>query len=281
MLKNILIFSICLVIFSCKKEDDTVTTSLLLDSDLVVSELKAQLLLDEVDEITTKIEEGIEQNYSLSQLNSLFNCASITSDTLIGDSIFSDTIQFNIEFTFGACTPSFGLPKTGNLTMLRTGDYFKGEYYHKITSDNFSIDTTGVLLSQTLTFNGYKPDSSRIYLKNRASTLKFINQSSVAREEVYELTWIAGFNTFLDPSDDEWVIEGESIGITGEGIGFQKLISKPLNLVSGCKYYQTGEMKLTPEGRVTRQVKFLDENCIGKVSVEVGNLIEVINISEQ
>lgn len=280
MLKNLFIISLCFVFFSCKKEDDTATTILELDSDLVVAELKAQLLLDEIDEIAIKIEEGIEQNYSLSQLNNLFNCASITSDTLIGDSVSSDTIQFNIEYSFGVCTSSFGLPKTGNLKMLRTGDYFKGEYYHKITSENFSIDTTGVSLSQTLIFNGYKPDSIRAYLKTRSSTLQFINQSSVAREEVYELTWIAGDNTLLDSTDDEWVIEGESIGITGEGIGFQKLITTPLNLVSGCKYYQTGKMEFTPEGRVTRQVTFLDENCTGKVKVEVGNVMEIINISE-
>ena len=277
----ILSILIALAVLSCKKEEEQNDIVLQLDSELVVQELKEQLVLNEVDEVAKKIESYIELDYSLVQINDEFNCATVTVDTLVADSIGTDTLFFNIEYTFGACTPNFGSAKTGQIKIYRTGDFYGGLYYHKLITENFSVDTIGVNITQTLNLVGFAADSSRVYEKNSSSTLQYINQSTVARLELYRLTWLNGIETINDSADDEWIIEGQSEGITGEGIGFQKIITTPLLLVGNCKYYKSGVIELTPEGRVKRVMSFTDENCVGKLTAEVGNLQEEILLKEE
>lgn len=89
------------------------------------------------------------------------------------------------------------------------------------------------------------------------------------------LTMTSGFNTPTDDSDDVFTLSGSANGTNRNGKKYSVVITSDLVKATSCKWIQSGEFQLTPDGLATRIVNYGSGACDNKATFTVnGNTFE-------
>ena len=85
------------------------------------------------------------------------------------------------------------------------------------------------------------------------------------------MTWVAGYNTLADPTDDVFLFNGYASGVDRNGTAYDVDIISSIEKRGNCKYITRGSFEVTPEGKETRTVDFGDGTCDNKATLKIKN----------
>ena len=181
------------------------------------------------------------------------------------DSSNTDTIIVN----FGDGNPDdclvYGKERRGKMIMIYSGKYRDSLSIIECTFDNFYINNNRVDGKMVIKNNGRNESG------NITQTIDIIGASinrdgSINWEAKRNREIINGYNTILDPLDDQYIVTGHSSGNTSNGEDFEANITNSLFLETKCIeenvcFITAGEVELVPSGFSSRKINYGDTTC--------------------
>lgn len=83
------------------------------------------------------------------------------------------------------------------------------------------------------------------------------------------LTWLEGFLTPKDKTDDVFAYQGNSSGTNREGKKYTTEITSTLVKRNSCKWIEKGTVKIIPEGKAERILDYGDGTCDNKANLTI------------
>lgn len=145
----------------------------------------------------------------------------------------------------------------GSVITITTEDYYDG--LNKVEAGTCVITNLGASANGLKTFS-FSVDSAKVTTPGGLVTW------STDRE----IQWAAGDTTLLDPSDDVYLITGQSSGISSKGVSFTASITTELKIAVACQWIESGVISLTPQGKAERIIDFGTTGCDNQAVVTIG-----------
>lgn len=248
MKKIILLCSVVVFLFSCKKDSSTTLTETQKDQKMAEDNNIAE---NEADDVSIMSDEA----YSTGQLQSRGGSS--------GSGIMGDTVKITKSKSDSTITIDFGT----NGVVGKNGKTRKGKIIIKFNG-GYKIKNASI----TQTFDNYYVDGKKIdgsrTITNLGDTLgmprwKIESNLTITKTDGKVITWsstrirtmIAGYNTPLNWYDDEYTITGSASGTTSNGDTYSMTIGTPLwikisfNPPALCKYIVDGTITYTRGSR--------------------------------
>jgi hypothetical protein len=253
-----------IALFSCKKEEASILSSE--DEAIVSNDAAAEAVLqssdDEVDLFT-----GSNENITIAAgTNKSIN------DTFWGRYRFAKAPNITIVTTNG------GFPKTitldyGTGVELQNGTKIKGKIIIVVsasprtngatrtaTFNNFYVDSLNIAGTRTMTFSVASVGTVTNNIVGNI-VLTFPNGTTIQRETEKTRTFVEGFTTPGDYSDDKFQITGFTNSVSSEGYSFSATIVEPLIRLGTCRYIVKGVVSMAKNDEVMAELNYGDGNC--------------------
>lgn len=175
--------------------------------------------------------------------------------------MFEQFPKFKLRYRGGICpdlsvtSTNGGYPRTmtidyGDSLALENGHVLSGKIIivlsaapfvsgstRQITYENFCTDS--VCLSGT-SVKTRTNDAQRKFTENCDLTVTLADGSTIHRVEEHVRTWVAGFETEFNPTDDVIELTGKVVVSTSTGNEYSKIITTPLVKTGECKFITKG-----------------------------------------
>ena len=187
------------------------------------------------------------------------------------DSTNKDTIIVD----FGNGNPdnclSYGNERKGKIIIIYTGKYKDSLSVIHTTFDNYYVNNNRIQGERVLTNKGRNEDG------NFTFSIDIIDASikrngTINWESNQNIEYLEGYNTFINPFDDKYIIDGSGSGNSINGQDFIFTITNNLYIDLSCLSNNTcvitsGEVKLTPAGYSERYINYGDNLCDCNISI--------------
>ncbi|GAA4971101.1 hypothetical protein [Algibacter aquimarinus] len=144
-----------------------------------------------------------------------------------------ETFPKTITIDFGTGTLcEDGVTRRGIITVESTGLYSEVGSLHTVVFNNFFHDNFKVEGTQYVENFGENDDNQLVYsVVVEDGIVTVTNDIFIRFFQSTFRTWIAGSETPLNIWDDEYLIEGDQLGLSSNGVNFSTFIEEPLHLV--------------------------------------------------
>ncbi len=209
--------------------------------------------------VNMRVADGSREDGSLGS-----GCATVTVDTV------STPHLITIDFGSTNCVCNDGRSRRGKILLNYSGRYREAGTTISISFNNYFVNDNQLTGTKTITNQGlnnagnlvYKIDvTGQVIKANGAGTISWT--SSRLRE------WTAGANTPLVWSDDAYSITGTASGTNASGKSYTINIVKPLVRKMSCRWFESGSLDVTPEGKATRTLDYGTTGCDANATVSI------------
>lgn len=254
---------------SCKKDKKQPE-----EKDKDTSSASDQSLASSIDNDMTSIADEAGRTYTISSFKTsgiegllAASCATVTVDS---SSAPSRTITVNFGTTNCLCND--GRYRRGAIAYSFTGKYRDSLTVITVTPQNYFVNDNQVIGYKTITNQGHNAENHLVYqITANMQIIKSGGTGTITWQANRTREWIVGENT-LTWSDDIYSIIGTANGTNASGNSFSSLITSPLirNMAVGCrKYFISGVLEHTPNGRATRYINFGSGTCDNIATVSI------------
>jgi hypothetical protein len=254
---------------SCKKDKNEPE-----EKDKDTSSASDQSLASSIDNDMTSIADEAGRTYTISSFKTsgiegllAASCATVTVDS---SSAPSRTITVNFGTTNCLCND--GRYRRGAIAYSFTGKYRDSLTVITVTPQNYFVNDNQVIGYKTITNQGHNAENHLVYqITANMQIIKSGGTGTITWQANRTREWIVGENT-LTWSDDIYSITGTANGTNASGNSFSSLITSPLirNMAVGCrKYFISGVLEHTPNGRATRYINFGSGTCDNIATVSI------------
>lgn len=176
-------------------------------------------------------------NRSYSQISKAANQAGnkSTNDTIIGCPVLYITGGWpkTVTLDFGTgCLCDDGVTRKGKIISTITAPYIDStsvitstfdNYYENVSSTEYQVQGTQIITNLGHNTAGHPHFSVVVQNAKVSSNGQEINWTSIRENE-----WIAGYDTWINPWDDEYYVTGSANGTDVNGAAFSVTITSPL-----------------------------------------------------
>ncbi len=253
---------------SCRKD--------LLDADIESAENNA-LSESTFNDVTTLVDQSVSSGTVLLGVNdgsSATNgqaglgsdCASVTLDTV------SSPRSATIDFGNTNCLCKDGRNRRGKIIATYTGRYRNPGTVITISFDNYFVNDNQVKGTKKITNNGTNNAGHLVYsVEVNGQIIKANNGGTISWTSTRQREWTAGENTPLILTDDTYAITGSAGGTNASGVSYTINITRPLVRTMSCRWFETGKLEVTPEGKATRTLDYGNSGCDANATVTILN----------
>lgn len=173
-----------------------------------------------------------------------------------------DTLTIDFGTTNMWC---HGKMRRGKIIAIRTAPYLNSGSTTTISFDNYYVNDHQVDGSKTVTNNGANADGNLEFSIEASINIALANGNAVSWTSNRIRTWIAGDNTPLDRTDDQYEISGSTNGTHSNG-SFSVNITTPIVLDlscwdnGGCARV-SGVAEVTPPNGNVRTIDYGNGTC--------------------
>ena len=243
----LIIASIAFVFNSCKKAEEDNDTQSAVDNSICEGEfMSIPPLINSIgiDEEGLSTKGGGCPSKSLSQYKKFPTTLTIDYGTGCQDSIENKFRKGKIKALFSGPWDT----TTASVTIS-----FENYYVNNINFDGvIVISKKGMALTTTVT-------------DAKCKTSDFEIKWSATRT----ISWIDGFKTLKDKTDDVFTYAGNSSGTNRDGKKYTSEIITTLVKRNSCQWIESGIVKIVPEGKAERSVNYGDGTCDDKATLTI------------
>jgi hypothetical protein len=253
---------------SCRKDG--------LDADIESAENNA-LSESTFNDVTTLVDQSVSSGNVLlgvnggSSVNNDQNglgsdCATVTLDTV------SSPRSVTIDFGTTNCVCKDGRNRRGKINATYTGRYRASGTVITISFDNYFVNDNQVKGTKKITNNGYNNAGHLVYSVEVTGQInKANNGGTISWTSTRQREWVAGENTPLVLTDDTYSITGTASGTNSSGVSYTINITQPLVRAMSCRWFESGKLEVTPDGKATRTLDYGNNGCDANATVTILN----------
>lgn len=172
----------------------------------------------------------------------------------------------NVTLDFGTgCVCDDGVTRRGKIVSIISAPYLDSgsvvtstfDNYHEVIN-NIDYQATG---TQVITNIGTNSESHPVYSVDvqNASVISTYGTISYTSQRMNE--WAAGYDTWLNPWDDVYLVTGSANGNDINGDAFSVNITQELEIQIGCYFIKSGRLDIVNPGYTTITVDYGDGTC--------------------
>lgn len=275
-LLKVLFLSSIVTFWSCNRDDDKLKPELEVES--INNESQAQA---EFDDILTVTEDAMEDKGSQMRTEGILSCGTININTT--------TKVITVDFGSSGVLCNDGRTRKGIITIAYTGKYRDSATVITTTLNNYEVKPLGS--SDFVKVEGTKTVKNKGRVTNGKITfevtiqngkLTFSNNSAITfnstRTRVWdkgsETSWPGSSSVQAALSDDEYLINGTTNGVSRGGRNFSTTLSN-IRIKLGCwvgapvgqrfRYPVSGTKTITTDGG-TRTINYGNGNCDASIT---------------
>lgn len=258
-----------MIFISCKKDNSTSNNA----SDVEIAE-NSSLAESDYNDVAILVDQAAisgSVNYrsaygaaNLSQEGGLgSSCATVSLDTI------SATHTVVIDFGTSNCMCNDGRSRRGKILASFTGRYRDAGTVISISFDNYFVNDNQIKGTKTITNQGLNQAGHLVYaIQVNGQIIKANNGGTITWSSTRQREWISGEGTPIW-TDDEYSITGSASGTTATGISYTIVINQPLIRKMSCRWFESGSVTLTPEGKPARTLDYGNTGCDANATVSV------------
>lgn len=194
----------------------------------------------------------------------LSGCVTVTVDTLVSPRTIS------INFGVNNCLCVDGRNRRGKILASYTGKYKDSGTVISITFDNYFVNDNQVKGTKTVTNKGKNQSGNPVYeVDVNGQLVKANNGGTITWISLRQREWKTGSNTPLNILDDTYSITGTANGTNASGKGYALNITLPLVRKMSCRWFESGNVALIPEGGGTISLNYGYDGCNANAVVTI------------
>lgn len=260
-----LVAILSIALFSCNKEETTLFTNE--DEAIVSNDAAAEAVVESLD---SEVDLFTSSTESINLVGGTLKSAS--DFPFWARYVLGQVPDITIENTEG------GFPVTvtidyGDGVELLNGTVISGKIVivisapprtdgaiRTVTFDNFYIDSVNIAGTRTITFN--LGEGGGFEYQNVGSlVITFSDGSYIERETEKTRTFVEGYDTPGDWSDDIFEITGFTNSVSSEGYTFSATITEPLIRIGTCRYIVQGVVTMSKNDELFAELNYGDGTC--------------------
>lgn len=208
---------------------------------------------------------GVNGNLRTTGTTGLGHCATITRDTA------GTTYTLTINFGTSDCPCLDGKNRRGSIIVTYNGNYFDSGTVRTITYSNYYVNDNQLTGKKTVTNMGTNPSGQVYYTVVVNDTLNLgTGNGQIVWSGNRTRTWLTGYSTPLDRTDDSYLISGTTSLTRANGNTFNMAITTPLQVAYGCPWIEAGVVAITGPGGITRTLNYGSGNCDAEAQLTIG-----------
>jgi hypothetical protein len=262
-----------MLLTACKKEEQPVIVE---DNDTTSSEYDAlaEDIYTDVGSITDEAYSLMTDNFKYTEADTLFigQCAVITLDTVVFPH------ELIIDFGPENCLCKDGRYRRGKIVNTFTGRYREPGTIITHGFDEYFVNDNKVEGIRVMTNMGYNINGNLYYTIEVNGMITLANGAgTITWNASKEREWVEGSDT-PERWDDVYLITGDGSGVRPSGQSWIKEITKALRKELSCRFFVSGTMEITPEGKPTRILDYGDGTCDNIATVTVNGHTYTIHL---
>lgn len=177
-------------------------------------------------------------------------------------------LPFSIALDWGTgCIGADNIFRKGKITGSLTAKMNVLNAVATFTFDNFYTEGYKITGVHKITYKGFNTGTTNPrYSVLTEARIDFPNQKFMTYRSDYWRILAEGAAT-ITQEDDVWRIEGNSSGVTAEGLNWIAIVNSAIVKSSKCRWISKGIMMITPKDLPEYKVDFGDGSCDNKVTV--------------
>jgi len=191
-------------------------------------------------------------------------CATVSVDTL------SSPHNITIDFGTTNCLCNDGRNRRGKIIASFTGRYRDAGTVISISFSNYFVNDNQLTGTKKITNNGLNTAGNLVYtIEVNGSVIKANGAGTATWVSTRQREWIAGAATPLILNDDVYSITGTASGTTAKGKSYTIAITKALVRKMSCRWFESGVLDVTPQGKPTRTLDYGSTGCDANATVTI------------
>ena len=191
-------------------------------------------------------------------------CATVSVDTLSNPHIIT------VDFGATNCLCNDGRYRRGKIIASFTGRYKDAGTIISISFSNYFVNNNQLTGTKKITNNGPNAAGNLVYtIEVNGSVIKANGAGTATWVSTRQREWIAGASTPLVLSDDVYSITGTASGTTAGGKSYTINITKALVRKMSCRWFESGVLDVTPQGKPTRTLDYGATGCDANATVTI------------
>lgn len=191
-------------------------------------------------------------------------CATVSIDTA------STPHVITIDFGTTNCLCNDGRNRRGKIIASFTGRYRDAGTVIAISFNNYFVNDNQLTGTKKITNNGLNAAGNLVYtIEVNGSVIKANGAGTATWVSTRQREWIAGSATPLVLSDDVYSITGTASGTTAKGKSYTISITKALVRKMSCRWFESGVLDVTPQGKPTRTLDYGSTGCDANATVTI------------
>ncbi|MCB0428652.1 MAG: hypothetical protein H6585_09575 [Flavobacteriales bacterium] len=194
--------------------------------------------------------------------------SNLCPDVTVSDSLDPWPHSATLDFGTG-CLGDDGRYRTGQIELTIDKPWSQQGSTVNARLVNYTVNglkCTGTLTAVNQTAKGA---NQQVYQYKVSDASIELGDGTITWQSTRTLTFLSGFATKDDRTDDIYEITGSSSGTNRKGTSYAVDITTPVHIDGSCKWIPSGVIELTPEGLATRKVDYGDGTCDNKATVTI------------
>ncbi len=209
--------------------------------------------------VNMRVADGSREEGSLGS-----GCATVTIDTVSTPHIIT------IDFGSTNCVCNDGRTRRGKILLSYSGRYREAGTAISITFNNYFVNDNQLTGTKTITNQGLNNAGNLVYkIDVNGQVIKANGGGTISWTSSRQREWTAGAGTPLVWSDDAYSITGTASGTNASGKSYTINITKPLVRKMSCRWFESGALDVTPEGKPTRTLDYGTTGCDANATVSI------------
>lgn len=209
--------------------------------------------------VNMRVADGSREDGSLGS-----GCATVTIDTV------STPHLITIDFGSTNCVCNDGRTRRGKILLSYSGRYRESGTVISISFNNYFVNDNQLTGTKTITNQGLNNAGNLVYkIDVNGQVIKANGGGTISWTSSRQREWTAGANTPLVWSDDAYSITGTASGTNASGKSYTINITKPLVRKMSCRWFESGTLDVTPEGKPTRTLDYGSTGCDANATVTI------------
>ena len=191
-------------------------------------------------------------------------CATVSFDTV------NTPHAIIIDFGTTNCICNDGRTRRGKINLSYTGRYKDAGTVITISFTNYFVNDNQLTGTKKITNQGLNNAGNLVYkIEVNGQVIKANNGGTISWVSTREREWTAGSSTPLILSDDAYSITGSATGTIASGKSYTITIKTALVRKMSCRFFESGVVDVTPEGKPTRTLDYGNTGCDANATVSI------------
>lgn len=209
--------------------------------------------------VNMRVADGSREDGSLGS-----GCATVTIDTVSTPHIVT------IDFGSTNCVCNDGRTRRGKILLSYSGRYREAGTVISISFNNYFVNDNQLTGTKTITNQGLNNAGNLVYkIDVNGQVIKANGGGTISWTSSRQREWTAGASTPLVWSDDAYSITGTASGTNASGKSYTINITKPLVRKMSCRWFESGTLDVTPEGKPARTLDYGTTGCDANATVSI------------